>query len=720
MITEFLPTYSIYRFVATSDLRATYREKPETTPTLFVIMTTTYIRFSTLWKSAARSCMASLSLLALLANLCVTSWGQSVRPAMNQRAAGQRSIRIMPPDGSAFLVEQQFDIRAEAPPGASGPLRLSLDGRDITEWNNRSHLGGQVVSDPSPALDSAPVFLSRDWSFPNTGPHTLRATIEGAAPREVSFEIVPWQGAGPKVRNVILLIGDGMGLAHRTAARIVSRGLFEGRYRNGMLEMDQMQATGLVTTSSLSALVTDSAPGASCYATGNKAANHQEGVFPDNTDTDAFKVADPESDRFFDNPKVENISEYLRRMRGMNLGLVTTADVTDATPAAFAVHTSNRNASTRIADDYFERRNQTGLTVLMGGGRQWFDTRAAKGQKGRRGTATNAKVNPARNLVQEFRNVGFAFANTAESLRSVGVSNHQGILGLFAAETMPTAFDKLGHGAERSPNVPMLDDMARVAVSTLSSLSPRGFFLMIEGGSIDKEAHREDADRAIWETIEFDRAVGVAKQFAERTNSDTDPDNDTLVIVTADHETSGFSIIGARNPDPRIPRGSRDSARAYRGFTDYKDDDGDGYPDEVDPPSKLIVGFGAGTDHYEDWISNKRHSPPTIKRGRRTVANPRRDGPLDPDPASRHGTLITGQVENGEAASIALDLDIDPMIHAVHTATDIPLTATGPGAMQFVGVQDNTSVFFKIMRAYGGSYPRVYYDGPQNIPASQR
>ena len=104
----------------------------------------------------------------------------------------------------------------------------------------------------------------------------------------------------------------------------------------------------------------------------------------------------------------------------------------------------------------------------------------------------------------------------------------------------------------------------------------------------------------------------------------------------------------------------------------------------------------------------------------RTVANPRHDGPLDPDPASRHGTLITGQVENGEAASIALDLDIDPMINAVHTATDIPLTATGPGAMQFVGVQDNTSVFFKMMRAYGGSYQRVYYDGPQNIPAAQR
>jgi alkaline phosphatase len=285
---------------------------------------------------------------------------------------------------------------------------------------------------------------------------------------------------------------------------------------------------------------------------------------------------------------------------------------------------------------------------------------------------------------------------------------------------MPAALDKLGHGVDRVLHVPMLDDMARVAINSLSSSSPRGFFLMIEGASIDKQAHFEDADRAIWETIEFDRAVGVAKRFAEQTNSDADPNNDTLVIVTADHETGGFSLIGARNPDPRIPRGSRDAARAYRGFPDYRDADGDGYPDEVDTPSKLIVGFGAGTDRYEDWISNRRPLPPTIIKNGRAVANSRRDGPEDADPASRKGTLITGQVENGEAASIAPDLDIEPMTNAVHTATDIPLTATGPGAMQFVGVQDNTSVFFKMMRAYGGSYRKVYYDGPRNVSARQR
>lgn len=666
--------------------------------------------------------IVTLSLVALLTNYwAVASLGQGSVPSRNESAASPAAPRIMPPDGSVFLVDQRFDIRAEAPPGADGALHVSLDGRDISEWNNRSHLtGGRIVPPASPTITGAPFFLSRDWAFPSIGRHTLRATAEGSGSREVSFEIQAWQGSGSRVRNVILLIGDGMGVAHRTAARIVSRGLTEGRYRNGMLEMDSMQALGLVTTSSLSAMVTDSAPGASCYATGNKGANHEEGVFPDNTDSEALKRTDPENDVFFDNPRVENISEFLRRTRGMNLGLVTTADVTDATPAAFAVHTSNRNAFTRIADDYFERRNQTGLTVLMGGGRQWFEPKGNKKEGGRRATPTNVKVDSSRDLVKAFQTAGFAFTDSAASLQAVSVSPPPRLLGLFAPSHMPVALDKLGHGAEPVNNVPMLDNMARAAIDSLASSSPRGFFLMIEGASIDKQAHWEDADRAIWETIEFDRAVGVAKRFAEQTNSDADPNNDTLVIVTADHETSGFSLIGARNPDPRIPRGSRDAARAYRGFPDYKDADGDGYPDEVDPPNKLIVGFGAGTDRYEDWISNKRPLPPTVVKDGRVLANPRRDGPEDADPASRNGTLMTGQVENGEVVALASDPDREPITNAVHTATDIALTATGPGALQFIGVQDNTSVFFKIMRAYGGSYKSVYYDGPQNTSLRQR
>jgi alkaline phosphatase len=96
------------------------------------------------------------------------------------------------------------------------------------------------------------------------------------------------------------------------------------------------------------------------YVTGNKAANNQEGVFPDDT-TDAF-----------DNPRIEYLAEYLHRTEGKALGIVTTADVFDATPAANAVHTSNRGAGTGIVDQFLDDRHLTGLSVLMGGGRKWF------------------------------------------------------------------------------------------------------------------------------------------------------------------------------------------------------------------------------------------------------------------------------------------------------------------------------------------------------------
>ena len=102
--------------------------------------------------------------------------------------------------------------------------------------------------------------------------------------------------------------------------------------------MDTFPFTGMVMTSSLDALVTDSSPGMAAYVTGNKSANNQQGVFPDDT-ADAF-----------DNPRVEYLAEYLHRTQGKALGIVTTSDVFDATPAAMAVHTSNRGFGTGIVD----------------------------------------------------------------------------------------------------------------------------------------------------------------------------------------------------------------------------------------------------------------------------------------------------------------------------------------------------------------------------------
>ncbi len=155
----------------------------------------------------------------------------------------------------------------------------------------------------------------------------------------------------PRAKNVIMFIGDGMGYPMITGTRILSRGLAEGRY-NSFLETDRMDFRGTVTTSGYDALVTDSSNSASAYATGHKSVNGAMGVYKANT---------TEHDK---QPQVENILELAKRTRNMTTGFVTTADNTDATPAAFAAHTLQRDQYAFIAAAYLHFAHRP--DVLMG------------------------------------------------------------------------------------------------------------------------------------------------------------------------------------------------------------------------------------------------------------------------------------------------------------------------------------------------------------------
>jgi alkaline phosphatase len=469
------------------------------------------------------------------------------------------------------------------------------------------------------------------------------------------------------------------------------KGYAQGKAQ-GRLAMDTFPVTGMVMTASLDSIVTDSAPGMANYVNGNKANSGQEGVFPDDT-ADAF-----------DNPRVEYLSEFLHRQQGKTTGIVTTADVFDATPAANAVHTSNRGNGTGIVDQYLDDRGLTGLSVLMGGGRKWFLPNAAdvgspqpaNGSQRRStndyvltsdivngwGAAVGAK-DPGRDLITDFQSAGFTYAADKAALDGAGTPAK--LLGLFAYSNMNVALDKINgrRGASTVvndygfPNQPMLDEMAAKAISVLDAHSPNGFFLMIEGASIDKQAHLMDSDRWILEVIEFDRAIKVAQDYAKR-------HPDTLVIVTADHECSGASLIGASLGSAP----TQANVGTYQGakFPKYTMA-ADGYPAATDFVGKLLVGYGANADRYETWATNER---PTQDSQQPFVGAP----PLNTYPANPNvrnqgvGYLVTGQV---------------PGEQAVHTATDIPLSAFGRGAALFTGVFDNTDVFFKMgQAAFGG------------------
>ena len=477
-------------------------------------------------------------------------------------AAAAAPLRVTPPSGARFLVDQRFDVRVESDtPALLANVKLYVDGKPLPSGALLADAYGKGLN-------------ARNRSFRRPGRHELRA-VDGAGDEAVSsVEVIdPFRGddhfdaaealgdeglRGERpVRNVIILLGDGMGASHRTAARLVRYGV-EGGHARGLLAMDRMPGTGLVMTASLNSIVTDSAPGMSNYVTGNKANNNQEGVFPDNT---LKASSDTDSSKSFDNPRVEYLSEYLHRKRGKSLGIVTTADVEDATPAANAVHTADRNAGTGVADQYLDESFRTGLAVLMGGGRRWFVPSNDPSGYSSRSPATDyvlpaelslaygltpGAIDPTRNLIGDFQAQGFRYVASRSDLLAIPDDTTR-LLGLFGWGNMNVAYDKIaarrGHpavvDAYGAPDQPMLDEMAASALRVLDK-NTRGFVLMIEGAHIDKQSHLMDAERATWETIEFDRAVAKAVDFARR-------DGHTLVIVTADHECSGFSILGASN-----------------------------------------------------------------------------------------------------------------------------------------------------------------------------
>jgi len=607
-----------------------------------------------------------------------------------------------------FLPGQRFDLQATLRPDAGqalGEVRFQIDGKPVpAPVSLKSCEQGCLKDVPK----TAAIATVRAVSVQAAGRHEFSVSAVQADGQRVeargNFEVVPFVSpSGQKVRNVIILLGDGMGAAQRTAARIVRGGYAQGKAIEP-LAMDSFPATALVKTSSLNSVVTDSSPGMTAYVLGNKNNNNEEGVFPDDT-SDAF-----------DNPRIEYLSEYLHRTQGKALGIVTTADVFDATPAGNAVHTSNRGAGTGIVDQFLDDRSHTGLSVLMGGGRKWFLPAGTPGSARdersdyafsaseahtaeivkRWGVAPGA-MDKGRDLIADFQAAGFRYAATRSDLSAAAGGDK--LLGLFAFSNMNVALDKIDGRRGKQlglsgtvvddfglPDQPMLDEMASVALRSLAR-QKNGFVLLVEGASIDKQAHNMDTERWMLDTIEFDRAVKVAQDFARE-------QGDTLVIVTADHECSGAALIGgSRVTDKALQDLGKAGGVAnlrdkvvgiyeQAGFPKYRIA-ADGYPEATDTDFRLLVGYGANADRYEDWRSN----PQPVQDGQQPFikAEPLKWYPANP--AERDGLgnyLVTGQVP-GESA--------------VHTATDVPLSAFGPGALAFTGVIDNTDVFFKLAQA---------------------
>ena len=276
---------------------------------------------------------------------------------------------------------------------------------------------------------------------------------------------------GKKIKNVIVMIGDGMGLEQISTGWVLN---------GGHLNIDNFPVTGFSRTWTVDKLITDSSAGGTSIACGVKTRYGYIGL-------DA------------DGRPAESLLRYAQS-KGKKTGIAVTCRINDSTPADFVAHRESRKYEAELAATFVD----SGVDWISGGGLKFW--------RGRE---------DGRDLVQEMLDKGYTFIDKGEDIASL---THGPVLGLFADLEMEPALDR----------GPVLEDCATKALELLDN--KKGFFLMIEGSSIDDWCHRHKVGYMAEELFDFDRTIGKVLQWAER-------DGQTLVIVTADHNTGGLTLI---------------------------------------------------------------------------------------------------------------------------------------------------------------------------------
>lgn len=576
-------------------------------------------------------------------------------------------IRILPVDTAKFWAGAHFDFDVEV----SNAKNLQNVDVKVNGILADKFFGKQaVVKDLGNGVTS---YRIDDVDFSKTGKVAVTVNAKdslGTSTASAGYEVVH-ETAQKKAKNVILFVGDGMSLQAREVARILSKGMTNGKY-NDLLAMEKLEHNAVITTSGYDSLVTDSANSASAYATGHKSVVNAMGIYEDST-------KDP-----FDDPKVENISEILKRTRGMSIGIITQAESTDATPAAMIGHTRRRANQDFLAKSYLDAYHRP--DVIMGGGSSRYLPKSIPGSK--------RKDND--NIIQDFKDLGYTFASTSREM--MAAPSDKPLLGLFHTGTMNVYIDremlknpKVLKGFDDQPN---LMDMTRKSLDILSK-NPNGFFAMIEGASIDKQLHVMDWQRAAYDTIEFDKSIEYAEKWAKEHG------DNTLIIVLADH-AHGISISGTYHE--RDGRKGTEAVRVYANsiFPTFKDANHDGFPDNPDPDVTLAVQYANHPEYYENYHFMKTPTPPAL-----AVTETKEEAVQNGDKVEYHQVSSASSKANparihpGDPAELVLANTPKDDPQECHSADDILLNAGGPGSEYFHGTMDNTEVFFGMLRALG-------------------
>jgi len=464
-------------------------------------------------------------------------------------------------------------------------------------------------------------------------------------------------------KNAILFVGDGMGIATVTAARILEGQRRGASGEENLLSFEQLPYTAFSKTYTVDFQVGESAGTMTALMTGVKTRSGVLGV-----DESAARGD-------FAATQKASVPTLLERAEdaGLWTGVVTTTTVTHATPAGCYAHTPERNWENDamlspparaagfpdIARQLVEEKHGDGIDVVLGGGRANF-LPAPGGSRG-----------DGRDLVAEWRKRFPAgrYASSRDELIALDAKQARPMLGLFTPEHMSYEIERK---SAVPPSEPSLAEMTGKALDVLTR-SPKGFFLMVEGGRIDHGHHAGNAQRALTETIELAHAVKVA---LEKTNP-----NDTLIVVTADHShtltISGYPKRG--NPILGLVVGSNGEGAA--GGEPVRDLTGRPY-------TTLSYANGPGytgkSDAQPEGAKRFPHRPTTVegvKLGRPELSNAQVQ---DPDYL--------------QEAPVALGAE-------THAGEDVPIYAGGPGAALFHGVQEQNFVYHALAAALGLATP---------------
>ncbi|MBI3016977.1 MAG: alkaline phosphatase [Deltaproteobacteria bacterium] len=408
------------------------------------------------------------------------------------------------------------------------------------------------------------------------------------------------------VKNVIFMIGDGMGYNQiHISQELLGKKLF----------LTTLPVSGMVFTSSANNRVTDSAAAATALATAHKTNNQSLGKDPQGQD-------------------LPSLLEKLKKT-GKRTGLVTTTSLTDATPAAFATHVSNRKEHPLIAQWLLKNK----VDLLLGGGRKYFLP-----------------------LLSQFKKEHYELITSTQELSHILPLKNKRLLGLFHEEHLNYEIDR-----EEIPEMaeePSLSQMTQAALQFLKN-SPKGFFLMVEGGKIDHAGHEIDLATMAREVLEFDHAIEKAVAFAKKRK-------DTLIIVTADHETAALGFVEATD----IPHlQSLQVSAQYMIQKFQKDSEGKFTEESI----KTVLKDHA---HFPDVTQEELQILQKISN--RSVH----------DASVVLGSLIS---KRAEVVSVSLKMIQTGNTHG-HSSAPVPVFSFGPGAQSFTGTMDNTAIPLKISK----------------------